>query len=49
MTRITDSWWTANLMYIGLALMVGVSIWDIVSSARRRCRPESCKFLAMCM
>ncbi len=27
------NWWTANLMYVGLALMVGVSIWDFVSPA----------------
>src|SRR5438067_842274 len=24
-------WWTARLLYTGLAVMVGVSIWDLVS------------------
>lgn len=28
---------TAPLLYIGLAFMVGVSIWDFVSPANRRC------------
>lgn len=31
------NWWTANLLYVGLALMVGVSIWDLLSPANRRC------------
>ena len=34
-------WWTARLLYAGLAVMVGVSIWDLVSPARRRCGPDS--------
>lgn len=34
--------WTSNLMYVGLALMVGVSIWDFVSPANRRCVPDGC-------
>ncbi len=36
------NWWTANLMYIGLALMVVVSIWDFISPANRRCGPDGC-------
>lgn len=36
------NWWTANLLYTGLALMVGVSIWDFVSPANRRCGPDGC-------
>lgn len=28
---LLGNWWTANLMYVGLALMIGVSIWDFVS------------------
>ncbi|MGH8833203.1 MAG: organomercurial transporter MerC [Polaromonas sp.] len=34
------NWWTANLLYVGLAFMVGVSIWDFVSPANRRCEPD---------
>ena len=34
-------WWTANVLYTGLAAMVGVSIWDLVSPANRRCAPGS--------
>jgi len=40
---LLGNWWTANLMYVGLALMVGVSIWDLVSPANRRCGPDSCE------
>ncbi len=36
-------WWTARLLYTGLAVMVGVSIWDLVSSARRRSGPDACE------
>ena len=32
-----------NLLYVGLALMVGVSIWDFVSPANRRCGPDGCE------
>lgn len=31
------NWRTANLLYVGLALMIGVSIWDLLSPANRRC------------
>src|SRR5438552_18114938 len=34
--------WTPNLLYAGLAFMVVVSIWDLVSPANRRCSAESC-------
>jgi mercuric ion transport protein len=30
-------WWTARLLYTGLAFMVGVSLWDLLSPANRRC------------
>ena len=40
------NWWTANLLYGGLALMVGVSIWDFVSPAHRRCGPDGCELPA---
>ncbi|KGC11117.1 merC mercury resistance family protein [Burkholderia gladioli] len=33
-------WHSGALLYVGLALMVGVSIWDFVSPAHRRCGPE---------
>ena len=32
-----------KLLYVGLALMVGVSIWDFVSPANRRCGPDGCE------
>ena len=31
-----------KLLYVGLAMMVGVSIWDFVSPANRRCEPDGC-------
>ena len=31
-----------KLLYVGLALMVGVSIWDFISPANRRCGPDGC-------
>lgn len=34
---------SALVVYIGLAFMVGVSIWDFVSPAHRRCRPDGCE------
>lgn len=40
---LLGNWWTANLMYVGLALMIGVSIWDFVSPAHRRCGPDGCE------
>jgi len=44
--RLLGNWWTANLMYVGLALMIGVSIWDFVSPAHRRCGPDGCELPA---
>ena len=32
-------WWTAELLYTGLAFMVGVSLWDLLSPANKRCSP----------
>ncbi|MBN9124854.1 MAG: mercury transport protein MerC [Nitrosospira sp. 56-18] len=37
---------TAPLLYVGLAFMVGVSIWDFVSPAQRRCGPDGCELPA---
>lgn len=34
---------TAPLLYIGLALMVGGSLWDLISPARRRSGPDGCE------
>jgi mercuric ion transport protein len=34
---------TAPLLYVGLTFMVGVSIWDFVSPAHRRCGPDGCE------
>ena len=34
---------TEKLLYVGLALMVGVSIWDFVSPVNRRCGPDGCE------
>ena len=31
-----------KLLYVGLAMMVGVSIGDFVSPANRRCTPDGC-------
>jgi mercuric ion transport protein len=43
---LLGNWWAANLMYVGLALMVGVSIWDFVSPAHCRCSPDGCELPA---
>lgn len=34
---------TAPLLYVGLAFMIGVSIWDFISPANRRCGPDGCE------
>ena len=39
---LAHGWRSGWLLYIGLALMFGVSIWDLVSPAHRRCSPTSC-------
>lgn len=35
-------WWTARLLYTGLAFMVGASLWDLLSPASRRCSGDGC-------
>jgi len=35
--------WSTWTLYGGLALMLGVAIWDLVSPAHRRCGPDSCE------
>jgi mercuric ion transport protein len=37
------NWWTEYLLYVGLAVMIGVSIWDFVAPANRRCGPDGCE------
>lgn len=34
-------WWNA-VLYAGLAFMVGVSLWDLLSPAHRRCGRDGC-------
>ena len=36
-------WRTARLLDTGLAVMVSVSIWDLISSARRRSGADACE------
>ncbi len=31
--------WTERLLYAGLTIMVGVSVWDLLAPAHRRCTP----------
>lgn len=38
---LTYGWRSEWLLYAGLAFMVGVAIWDLVSPAKRRCEPEA--------
>ncbi|MDT8835832.1 organomercurial transporter MerC [Paraburkholderia fungorum] len=33
----------APLLYMGLAFMIAVSIWDVVAPAARRCGPDGCE------
>ena len=35
--------WAADLLYAGLALMFGASLWDLLSPANKRCRPDGCE------
>ncbi|PIX96323.1 MAG: mercury transporter MerC [Hydrogenophilales bacterium CG_4_9_14_3_um_filter_63_34] len=34
--------WSTQTLYAGLALMLVVAVWDMVSPAHRRCGPASC-------
>lgn len=36
-------WWTGRLLYAGLAFMVGVSLWDLLSPAHKRCDANGCE------
>ena len=35
--------WYARLVYAGLACMVGVSLWDLLSPANKRCATSGCE------
>jgi mercuric ion transport protein len=35
--------WSSYVTYSALALMVAVSIWDLISPANKRCDDESCR------
>lgn len=35
--------WSTETLYAGLALMLVVAVWDLVSPAHRRCGPEGCE------
>ncbi len=37
---------TEKLLYVGLAAMFAVSIWDFASPASRRCAPDGCELPA---
>lgn len=43
---LLGNWWTVNLMYVGLVLVIGVSIWGFASPAHRRCGPDDCELPA---
>ena len=43
---LTYGWRSEGMLYIGLAFMVGVSIWDFASPAHRRCGPDGCELPA---
>jgi len=36
-------WWTARLLYAGLALMVATSLWDLFRPANKRCAANGCE------
>ena len=36
-------WWGEWLLYAGLAFMVGIGLWDLLSPANKRCRADSCE------
>ena len=43
---LLGNWWTANVVYVGLAFMVGGAIWDFVSPAN--CLPRADNSLGRC-
>lgn len=45
---LTFGWRGEVLLYVGLAFMVGVSIWDFISPAKRCSAPNACEPPAKC-
>ncbi|MBT2304999.1 organomercurial transporter MerC [Variovorax paradoxus] len=35
--------WSTELLYTGLAFMVGVSLWDLLSPANKHCSTDGCR------
>ncbi len=35
--------WSSYATYTGIALMLAVSVWDLISPANRHCGPDSCE------
>jgi mercuric ion transport protein len=35
--------WSGSLLYVGLGLMLAVSVWDLLWPANRRCGPDGCE------
>jgi len=35
--------WPTSLLYVGLGLMLAVSVWDLLWPANRRCGPDGCE------
>ncbi len=35
--------WSSYATYSGIAMMLAVSIWDLLSPANRRCEPDGCE------
>lgn len=40
-------WWTPRLLYTGLALMVGVALWDLVRPATPRCAANAARLVSV--
>ncbi|MFU0418136.1 MerC family mercury resistance protein, partial [Acinetobacter baumannii] len=43
---LTYGWRGEALLYVGLTFMVGISIWDFVSPAKRCSAPDTCELPA---
>ena len=35
--------WSSYATYLGIGVMLAISIWDLVSPANRRCGPDGCE------
>jgi len=45
-TWFLGHWWTANVLYTGLAFMAVAAVWDLLAPANRRCGPDGCELPA---